>query len=312
MRKSCWFYGLFICLLVLLPMRSYAVSPGSSVHLYAIPGIFGQDMPTGWVVHSHVRQVQFDEAFDSSGHKVDAGMDFSATQLITKIGHVQRFGKDDKWQLSNIVVTPLAVHMQAKIKDGPTLSASGIGDTLLANFLGTYWNDHKYHAAISLALLMPTGQYDSGDNLNIGGNRWVLYFPCFVGQLRFPLPKGLLMIEPFMNIEWRSKNRDTDFKDHDCSEWGITCTYFPSNNCKLGLFIQPNFQFALNESELNGKGMGDDDYYSLGGSVGATYNINSKENVSLRLTYNVDGKGNDNGSPSPKTNAIHFVWSHVF
>jgi hypothetical protein len=192
------------------------------------------------------------------------------------------------------------------------MSASGIGDSLLANFLGTHWNDHKYHLAASLALIMPTGNYDHDKALNVGGNRWVLFFPCLVGQFRFPLSKGMLMVEPFMNFEWRFENRDTGFKDHDCSEWGVTLTYFPSNDSKLGLFIQPNYQFALNESEQDGKGMGDDDYYSLGGAIGATYSINAKENISLRWTYNIDGKGLDGGAPSAKMNAIHFVWSHVF
>jgi hypothetical protein len=183
---------------------------------------------------------------------------------------------------------------------------------LLANFLGTYWNDHKYHLAGSLAFIMPTGDYDNDKTLNIGGNRWVLFFPCLVGQFRFPLSKGLFMVEPFVNVEWRFENRDNKFKDHDTSEWGVTLTYFPSSDCKLGFFIQPNYQFAINESKLHGKGMKDDDFYSLGGSVGATYNINSKENISLRWTYNVDGKGNDGGTPSAKINDIHFVWSHVF
>ena len=312
MKKTCLFYFSFLCLSILLPLKSYAVSPGSSIHLYAIPGIFGQDIPSGWIAHTHFRYVQFNKAFDPDGKTVDAGMDFTATQFIEKIGHVTRFGENDKWQLSNILVVPVGVHMRANINNGPTMSASGMGDSLLANFLGRSWNDNKYHLATSLALIMPTGNYDNGKPLNIGGNRWVLFFPCLVGQFRFPLSKGLFMVEPFINVEWRFENRDTHFKDHDCSEWGVTLTYFPTNNCKFGLFLQPNYQFAINESKLNGKGMGDDDFYSLGGSIGATYNINAKENISLRWTYNIDGKGNDGGTPSAKINAIHFVWSHVF
>jgi hypothetical protein len=47
-------------------------------------------------------------------------------------------------------------------------------------------------------------------------------------------------------------------------------------------------------------------------SPGSSIHLNAKENISLRWTYNVDGKGNDGGVPSAKINAIHFVWSHVF
>ncbi|RQW82694.1 MAG: transporter [Geobacter sp.] len=311
MRKTSLFYGLILCLSILLPVRSYAVSPGASLDMYVIPGIFGQDYATGWIAHSHIRFVQYDKAFDPSGHEVDAGVDVTATQIIEKIGHIQRFGKDDKWQLSNVLVVPV-VNMHAKIKNGPDMSASGLGDLLLANFLGTWWNDHKYHAGLCLGVSMPMGTYNNDNNLNVGSNRWVLYFPTAVGHFRFPLPKGLFMVDAFIQPEWRFKNPDNDFKDHDCLEMGATLTYFPSDDRKLGLFVTPNYQFALNESELNGKGMGDSDFYSLGGSVGATYNINTKENLSLRWTHNFDGKGNDGGSPSPKIDAIHFVWSHVF
>jgi hypothetical protein len=313
MFKKMFFSSLILLGLSLsLSQQANAVTAAASVHVYSIPGMYAEDVPEGWVLHSHARYLSFDKVYSKNGSKEDAGMTFSAIENFEKVIRVQRFGENDKWQYTSVGIFPF-LNVKADIDNGPTLSASGVGDPLWSNYIGTWWNDHNSHAGIGATVTIPIGDYNEDDALNVGGNHWVIFFPYAHAQFRYKLSKGLVLFEPFFNIEWRFENPDTGFKDHDVSEFGFTLTYFPSDDGKIGIFIKPNYQFAINKSSGGASYIEDDDnFYCAAAAAGVTWNINKKENVSLTWTSNIDGKGYDGGALTPQLHAVHFVWSHFF
>jgi len=292
-----------IGIILVFPISVYALG---DIHLYAFPGAWSQDIPTTWITNVQLRYFEYDEVWDSKGHSQDSA-EVEGFQSITKVGHSQRLS--DQWQLTNVLIVPVA---NVSV-DEADLSASGMGDPITTNYIGWHNKANNLHLAGGFSLSFPIGDYDTNDALNIGENRWKFYFPFLMAHYRMPLFNGLMMFDFGFNCEWRFENDDTDWDDHDVSEVNLIATYWLNRKTmKLGFFVQPDYQFALNESENDGVGQDDDDFYTFGGAIGIVYAAKPNSIFYLKYSKEFDGKGLNNGGFAPEVDAIHFQWAYVF
>lgn len=291
---------------LLLPMTAHAIG---DIHLYAMPGQWAQDLPTSWIGNLHVRYFSFDRAFDRDGDKIHTTGVYGF-QLIWKLGHVQRLS--DQWSLTNVVIGATA-RVKTRIPGERHISSSGMGDWLTTNYVGWHNKANNLHIGTGFTLLIPVGDYNKGHQINIGENRWKLYLPFLMVQYRLPISDGLFLIELCCNIETRFKNKDTGWDDHDLSEWNFIFTYYPSRETrKLGFFVQPDLQLAINESELHGKGQDDGDFFTFGGSLGVIYALKPHCILNLKYTQELIGRELINGTPAPEVKAVHFMLAYIF
>ena len=288
---------IIIGMLLMCPMSVYGFG---DIHLYAFPGSWAQDIPTTWVTNVQLRYFEYDRMWDASGDSSSCPK-VEGFQSINKIAHSQRLS--EQWQLTNVLIAPFA-HVGLDELD---VSASGMGDPIMTNYIGWHNKPGGLHLAGGFSLAFPLGDYDTDDLLNIGENRWKFYFPFLMLQYRKPVSSGLLMFDLGMNCEWRYENHDTDYDEHDVAEINLIATYWLNKDTmKLGFFIQPDYQFALNESELNGVKQNDDDFYTFGSAFGITYA--AKPNSVFYLKYSTEFDGEN----AAETRAIHFQWAYVF
>jgi hypothetical protein len=193
------------------------------------------------------------------------------------------------------------------------MSTSGMADPVSTNYVGWHNKANNLHLGFGGSISFPVGDYDKSEKLNLGENRWKIYFPFFLLQYRKPISDGLLLFEWGFNFEWRLENHDTDWDDHDVSEHNVIITYWLNRQTmKLGFFIQPDLQFALNKSGLYGIGQDDDDFYTFGGAIGVVYTPKPNCMLNLKYTREIIGRGLNNGAFAPETNAIHFIWAWLF
>ncbi|GAB6906714.1 hypothetical protein DESC_40028 [Desulfosarcina cetonica] len=294
---------LIVWVVTLVPMAAYALG---DLHLYAFPGIWAQDLPTTWLTNVQLRYFNYDHVFNASGDRVNS-MEVEGFQSINKIAHAERL--NEQWQLLNVLVVPIANVNVDEINE----SASGMGDPISTNLLGWHNLANNLHLSGGFSLSFPLGDYDTDDTLNIGENRWKLYFPFVTLQFRKPAFNGLLMLDLSMNCEWRYENRDTDWDDHDVAEINLIATYWlDRKTMKLGFFLQPDYQFAINESKLNGDGQGDSDFYTFGGALGVVYAFKPNSIFYLKYSKELDGRELNNGGYAPEVEALHFQWAYVF
>lgn len=288
---------IIIGIILMSPMSVYGLG---DIHLYAGPGTWAQDLPTTWVTNVQLRYFEYDQSWDSSGHSQSCP-EVEGFQSINKIAHSQRLS--EQWQLTNVLIVPFA---NVSV-DELDVSASGTGDPIVTNYIGWHNKPNDLHLAGGFSIGVPLGDYDTDDFLNIGENRWKFYFPFLMLHYRKPISRGLLMFDYAMNCEWRFENNDTDYDDHDVAEVNLIATYWLNRDTmKLGFFIQPDYQFALNESELNGVKQDDDDFYTFGGAVGITYAPKPNSIFYLKYSRELDGEN------ASETKAIHFQWAYVF
>ncbi|MGV8075628.1 MAG: transporter, partial [Syntrophobacteraceae bacterium] len=296
-----------LILIVLFPVKTYAVG---DFHLYSMPGSWAQDLPTGWVAQLHLRYVNFDKVFDENGDSRDAGMEVNAFQTFAKVIYVHRLS--DEWQSTNVLITILGANLDAELDNGAHMSNSGTGDVMYTTFIGRWWKNHMIHTCLGVGAKLPLGEYDAKEPLNIGENRYVLYLPGFFFQFRFPLGKGLLLMDNAIGLNWRLENTETDYDDHDVFVFNTILTYFTSKDCKFGFFVQPDLQVAINESEYKGVHMNDGDYYTFATGLGAIWNIKPGCNVNLKWTREWSARDLDNGAYVPIIDAVHFMGTYSF
>jgi len=279
------------------------------LHVYSMPGVWAQDLPTSWFTNLHLRYFDFDKIFDSDGNKTDVtGMD--GFQIIGKVGHVYRV--NDQWQLTNVLTIP-RTHLTARSIPGiGDMSASGFSDWISTNTLGWHNRANSLHLSTGFSLTFPLGDYSSDDPINMGKNRWILYFPYAFIHGRLPVFDGLLMIDNSVGIEWRFENSDIGWDDHDVLEANLILTYFLSRQAKFGVFVQPDLQMALNESTLKGIGQNDSDFYTFGGALGILYTPKSTCMLHLKYTQELFGREINDGAPAPVIKAWHFIMTYLF
>jgi hypothetical protein len=254
--------------------------------------------------------VNFDKVFNDKGDSEDAGLEMDAFQTFGKLVHVQRLS--DKWQLTNVLIAVLGANLDAELNNGAHMSNSGIGDVMFSNFIGRWWKNRLIHTCFGVAVKFPVGEYDKNEPLNIGENRYVLYLPGFFFEFRYPLEKGMIFIDNAIGLNWRLENPDTDYDDHDVFVFNLILTYFTSKDCKLGFFVQPDCEVALNKSEWKGANQHDGDFYTFGTGLGVVWNIKPGTNVNLKWTREWYGRDLNNGAFAPEINAVHFMWTYTF
>jgi len=119
-----------------LPNKGHAIT---DFHLYAMPGAWSQDLPTGWIAQIHLRYSSFDKLFDNHGHAFDPGFKIDSFQWFGKLIYVQRLS--EKWQLTNVLTYTLLANAEM---DGAASGAgfhkivTGPGDLLITNFIGRW------------------------------------------------------------------------------------------------------------------------------------------------------------------------------
>ena len=296
-----------VIIIFLLSSSAYGLG---DYHLYSMPGVWAEDVPTGWMIQQHVRFIEYNKMFDDKSSKknldeVLGPSRISAGMLITKIGYAKRlWGEKSPWQLTNVlIVTAADIKMNHDgIKDQ---SASGMADLMSAHYFGRHFFNRMFHIGIGLCLSAPTADYDKNDPVNLGLNYWKIY-PGILMHARIPLGNGLLMIDYGSNIEFRTKNHDTNWDDHDLTEHNFIFTYYTDMSMKYGFFVQPDFQFAINESELNDKKQNDGDFYTIGGAIGLQYN--PKPNLIFYFKYSQELDGRN----APVIKAGHFMMTYLF
>jgi outer membrane putative beta-barrel porin/alpha-amylase len=185
---------------------------------------------------------------------------------------------------------------------------SGLGDVMLGFIYGIYGSPNlspedyvKYDPGFSMALLaratMPTGSYDSANNLNMGGNRWVLELGLpmmyFVGSSF--LDPNLMSFEVLPKVSFYSANTDAP---------GATRRLTQDPLLSVEGHITRNFGQvfwgsldALYEygGETTSDGISNNNRQrSL--SVGATAAMNLNQSSSMKLTYGKVVSGNAAGS----------------
>jgi hypothetical protein len=122
----------------------------------------------------------------------------------------------------------------------------------------------------------------------------------------------MLVFDYDVHAAWRFKNPDTHYNDHDIAEANAVFTYFTSKECKFGFFVQPNYEFAINNSKSHGVSMHDDNYYTFGTGVGFIWNIKPGYNINLKWEHDWVGRGLINGGYAPKVDAVHFMGTYSF
>lgn len=92
---------------------------------------------------------------------------------------------------------------------GPGQNSSGIGDIIL---LGTIWlvnsPQSKTYLAFSPYFFLPTGEYDSDQGLNLGGNRWAFREEVNFTQGFDLIPNHLLYFEVTTGFDFYTTNDD--------------------------------------------------------------------------------------------------------
>ena len=184
-------------------------------------------------------------------------------------------------------------------------TVSGMGDLIITNYIGWHNKANNFHIAPALTITTPFGDYDKDDTLNLGQNIWK-FFPAVLIQYRMPLGKGLFMIDYSGGFEFRTENSDIDYDYQDLMEHNFIFTYYPDISMKFGFFIQPDIQFALNETKIDGKKQGDGDFYTLGTAFGFQYT--PRPNLMLYFKWSHEFKGRH----APAADAPHFMLTYLF
>lgn len=158
------------------------------------PGFYGQ------VFAMHYNA---DTLRDDDGH--DSGLDFDLRMSAIMPRFI--WITEQKVLGGNLGFHVLVPLLDGRLKvNGQRETESGVGDVHLGPLISHHYSD-KLHTAFGFDLVLPTGEFDRDENLNLGRNHETLQL---IYALTYLDPKGLQADVRFM-YEFNAENDDTDY-----------------------------------------------------------------------------------------------------
>ncbi len=194
-------------------------------------------LPPGSVIFAqYLQNVQRDGVRQTDGSSFDASL--NSVGGATRVVHY--------WNIGSFVINPQIVIPYAKIYDGslevvpgglPLASSSGLGDISIGS---TVWlvnepsKDYGTYFGLTPWLWIPTGNYEEGQLVNVGENRWK-------ADLQLGLEQGLgsgYNFSLYADVQWFGDNKD--YKD----ELGRSGSLSQSESYQLQSFLSYHFNPA--------------------------------------------------------------------
>jgi hypothetical protein len=262
--------------------------------------MMGAMPPPGMYALNYFNYTTMDSLRDNSGHKTPVDFQGYAVIDVMRFLYVSKlklFGAD---VIAHAVVGAAKAHASMNVPGVGRLSQSkaGLTDFTIGPF-GLAWHFSKnFHLAAGIDYILPTGEYDKQNLVNVGRNYWTIN-PLFV--FTYIHDKGFeVSAKPMYFLNF--KNTATDYKSGD----GFGVDYL------VGQHIGP-WSLGINgyyyQQMTNDKSNGDtvDNYKRRVFSYGPAVQFNHK-NMFFTLKYQwEDGVRN-----APKSDRLWFKFVYAF
>lgn len=158
----------------------------------------------GWIAEEIVDYYYAGQVNDNNGDKVPGSNKFISLSATTHVAYLSRLRLLDAFYGAEFLI-PLA-DVESDANPGQNYRTQGVGDLTVSPFV-VEWNNHKlfgkpYFHRLDLALVLPTGQYNRNQPINIGNNL-VSVNPYYA--LTY-VPTDKLELSARLHYLWNSRN----------------------------------------------------------------------------------------------------------
>lgn len=177
---------------------------GSSYPMGAENFMSGAMPPPGFYGMAYMQHYEADDLNGNDGKSLPIDFKLRANVIAPRFVWVTEqkvLGGD----LAVAVTAPL-VDLKVSV-NGESDRKQELGDIIVGSGLGYHYSD-KFHAVYAVDVIVPTGQYDKNDMVNIGRNYWAIQ-P--VAAFSYVDPAGLNVDVKAM-YDFNMENPDTDYK----------------------------------------------------------------------------------------------------
>jgi hypothetical protein len=158
----------------------------------------------GWMAEEIVDYYYAGQVNDNNGEKIPGSNKFITFSATTHLAYLSRLRLLGAWYGAEFLI-PLA-DVESDVNPGQDHRVQGVGDLTVSPFV-LEWNDHKlfgkpYFHRLDLPVVLPTGQYDRNQPINIGGNL-ISVNPYYAFTY---IPTDKLELSARLHYLWNSRN----------------------------------------------------------------------------------------------------------
>lgn len=158
----------------------------------------------GWMAEEIVDYYYAGQVNDNDGEKIPGSNKFITLSATTHVVYLSRLRLLGAWYGAEFLI-PLA-DVESDANPGQNHRVQGVGDLTVSPFV-LEWNDHKlfgkpYFHRLDLTVMLPTGQYDRNQPINIGDNLFSVN-PYYAFTY---IPTDNLELSARLHYLWNSRN----------------------------------------------------------------------------------------------------------